>query len=138
MMQNELKRKIVEELTRAKHHLEYSHNKVLKIKFGDRFKEEELEVLESFSSRFARFSDIAISKYFRFLMTGKDPAFRGSIIDLLNHAEKYHWIDSSTEWARIRELRNIAAHEYSAEEYPKIYQELIKLTPTLLKLSLSL
>jgi hypothetical protein len=135
--QNELKQKIVSELTRARYHLD-SYKKVIKLKFDQAFKEEHLEVLESFSSRFARFSDIAITKYFKLLIAEKDPAFRGSVADLLNNAEKYHWIDSAHTWLRIRELRNIAAHEYSAEEYPKIYQELIHMAPTLFQLSLTL
>ena len=134
-MSNELKKSILEQLAKSKSHLQYSFNKVQNISFAGDFDEEQLETLESFSSRFARFSDIVISKYFRLLIKEKDPAFRGSVIDALNLAEKYGWIDSAQTWRRIRELRNVAAHEYEAENYKKLYQELVNLTPTLLKVT---
>jgi flagellar motor switch protein FliM len=46
-------------------HLRYRYEKVLKIDLNGtgEFSEQELEILESFSSRFARTSDIAVSKY---------------------------------------------------------------------------
>lgn len=123
----------MEDLLKAKGHLEYSYAKVRKIKLTDRMDEETLETLESFSSRFARFSDLAVSRYFRALSLEKDPAFRGSVIDLLNQAEKHGWIESAEKWKRIRELRNLAAHEYSSEDVLALYRELIGLTDELLK-----
>ena len=78
--------------------------------------EEELEVLESFSSRFARYSDLILSRYLRFLAREKDPAFRGSAIDIINLGEKFGWIKDAAAWRRIRELRNLAAHEYESED----------------------
>lgn len=127
-----LKAQAIESLKKARNHLAYSFNKVQKIALNRELKEEELESLESFSSRFARFSDMLISKHLRLLALEKDPAFRGSVIDLLNQAEKFGWIDSAETWKRIRQLRNVAAHEYEAEDYKKLYQELISLTPRLL------
>lgn len=132
---SELKIKTLSDLRKAKKHLLYSYKKVQKIPLDHDLDEEELETWESFSSRFARFSDLLISRYFRLLALEKDPAFRGSVIDLLNLAEKQGWIDSSTTWSRIRELRNLAAHEYAAEDYSKLYRELLSLTPSLLLVS---
>jgi hypothetical protein len=61
-----------------------------------------------------------------------DPGFRGSFIDLLNLAEKNQLIASAKTWYRIRELRNVAAHEYEEDDLAKLYQELINLAPTIL------
>ena len=83
-------------------------------------------------------SDLIIARYFRLLVLEKDPAFRGSLIDLLNQAEKQGWISSREVWLRIRELRNLAAHDYEAENYQALYEELIRLTPELLKVSMHL
>ena len=83
----DLERKILDDLASARKHLEYSRAKVEKIDLDRELGEEELETLESFSSRFARYSDIIISKYLRFLARGKDPAFRGSVVDVLTAAE---------------------------------------------------
>ena len=129
---SDLKQKTESDLQRARQHLVYSFNKVSNITLSPMLSEEQLETLESFSSRFARFSDILISRYFRTLLLEKDPAFRGSVIDLINQAEKFSWIRSAVTWRRIRELRNVAAHEYTAEDYMKLYEELIRLTPELL------
>ena len=133
-----LKSDIVAQLNKAKSHLEYSYKKVQKISLKESMPETELESLDSFASRFARYSDILIMKYFRMLAFEKDPAFRGSVIDLLNTAEKFNWIDSATIWRRIRQLRNVAAHDYTNSEYIKLYGELIQLTPQLLNVSLDL
>lgn len=137
-MDHKLKEKILTDLKKSKRHLEYSFEKVKKInlKTLDEFDEESLETLESFSSRFARFSDLLVAKYFRLLALEKDPAFRGSMIDLINLAEKHSWIGSAKTWRRIRELRNVAAHEYAAEDYKALYAELIGLCPELLKVDL--
>jgi hypothetical protein len=99
---------------------------------SDSSPEEELEVWESFASRFARASDVWISKVLRRWILTKDPGFRGSIIDLLNEAEKFSLVDSAHTWRRIRELRNIAAHEYAVDDLQKLYQELITLSPSIL------
>ncbi len=133
-----LKDKILSDLSKAKGHLEYSYKKVSKLSFSKEWDEEELETLESFSSRFARFSDLVISRYFRILAREKDPGFNGPVIDLLNLAEKFSWIKSQKTWMRIREIRNIAAHEYTAEDYKKLYKEVFDLTPDVLSISLSL
>lgn len=130
---------LLENLKKARKHLQYSYDKVIKIdlEVGE-LDEEALETLESFSSRFARFSDLLIAKYFRTLALEKDPAFRGSIVDLLNFAEKFAWIESAPTWKRIRALRNLAAHEYEASDYIRLYAELVALAPWLFKVSLDL
>ena len=123
------------DLAKSRAHFQYSFNKVVQYSFEQEFDEESLETLESFASRFARFSDIIVAKYFRYQARQLDPAFNGSVIDLLNLAEKQAWIDSSQTWKRIRELRNMAAHEYSAMDYRLLYKELVELAPELLKVS---
>jgi hypothetical protein len=133
-----LKHMLVKQLQKAKGHLEYSYRKVKAMQLANELTEEQLETLESFSSRFARFSDLIVSKYFRALALEKDPAFRGSVIDLLNIAEKFGWVSDAKIWVRIRELRNVAAHEYAIEDYKSLYTELIDLAPHLLNVPLDL
>ncbi|MGZ3744779.1 MAG: hypothetical protein ACXWRA_13370, partial [Pseudobdellovibrionaceae bacterium] len=67
-----------------------------------------------------------------FLAHDWDPAFRGSFMDLLNLSEKFGAIQSAAKWFRIRELRNVAAHDYAAEDFKALYQELLDLTPEIL------
>ncbi|MBP6217132.1 MAG: hypothetical protein KA436_00935 [Oligoflexales bacterium] len=127
----------VEQFEKSQRHLNYSFLKVQKMPFiSEQSSEEQLESWESFASRFSRSSDLLLSKVFRRLILTKDPAFRGSVIDLLNQAEKFSWIDSAKEWQRIRELRNIAAHEYTVNEFQTLYRELLRLSPLILKVKI--
>ncbi len=129
----DLLQKIREDVTKSLSHLQYSFQKALKIDLAKTdLTEEELEVFESFSSRFARSSDLIIAQLLRLKTLELDPAFRGSLIDTLNIAEKQGWINSASTWFRIRELRNYSAHEYSDEDMKLLYKEFLKLTPELL------
>ncbi len=129
---NDLKKKLIEDLRASRKHLEYSYRKARAIPLDGDLSEEFLEILESFSSRFARYSDLIVSRYLRLLAREKDPAFRGSVIDVINLGEKFGWIAEADVWRRIRELRNVAAHEYEAEDYRSLYRELLSLVPHLL------
>ncbi len=121
------------DVARALGHLSYSYQKIQNFDLNrETWSEEELEVLESFASRFARASELIISRLFRSMALRQDPGYRGSVIDILNLAEKEGWISSAQSWVRIRELRNIAAHEYTDEEFSKIYRELKVLCPLIL------
>jgi len=71
---------------------------------------DDLESWEALTSRFARTTDIFLSKYIRLLIMELDPGFRGEIRDLLDKAEKNQMITNADEWMKIRELRNKIAH----------------------------
>ncbi|MBF0362692.1 MAG: hypothetical protein HQK49_16855 [Oligoflexia bacterium] len=88
-----------------------------------------LEILEAFISRFARVTDIFLSKYVRTYIKKNDPAFHGSLLDSLNMAAKLNLISEVNRWMNIRELRNSAAHEYTEESLGKYYQSVIEETP---------
>jgi hypothetical protein len=133
-LKTELLKKIRQDLSKAIGHLEYSLAKSSKILKKPELSEDDLESLEGFGSRFARASDIAIQRFLRFKVLEKDPAFRGSVIDTLNESEKFGWIDSAREWTRIRELRNVTAHEYTDTEVRSLYTEMVQLSAHLVKL----
>ena len=126
--------KIKDDLMKALGHLKYSLTKSLKILTKTTFTEDDLESLEGFGSRFARASDIVIQRYFRLKALSHDPGFRGSVVDILNVAEKEGWISSAEIWRRVRELRNVTAHEYSESEIRDLYTEMTRLAPLLLDL----
>ncbi len=126
----------IEKFKKSQQHLAYSYRKVTSLPtFSEQSTEEELEVLESFASRFARASEMYVSRVLRGLALENDPAFRGSIIDLLHMGEKYGWIANAHVWRRIRELRNVAAHEYCVDDLASLYRELIALTPHILEIT---
>lgn len=122
-------------LLKALDHLEYSFNKVNKLDNNvQNLDLEQLETWESFSSRFSRASDLFLTKYLRTYLQLKDPAFNGSLVDALNLAEKYGFIESSNTWFRIRELRNKEAHEYTEESQTIYFNELREKCSTVISL----
>lgn len=94
---------------------------------------DELEPWEALTSRFARVTDIFLSKYIRILVLEQDPGFRGEMRDVLDKAEKIEIISSADTWMMIRELRNKVAHEYTKEDLLKTLQDIIKFTPFVLE-----
>lgn len=136
MVSVSLKEQVTQDLKKSLGHLDYSYQKVRRLEFDDHeWSEEELETLESFSSRFARASDLFVSRYLRILCLEADPAFRGSLVDTLNLGEKFGYLSSAKRWKRIRALRNVAAHEYATDDVNVLYQELVSLTPTILDIA---
>lgn len=133
-MKIELAQKIKEDLAKALGHLEYSFSKASNILKKPILSEDDLEDLEGFGSRFARASDIGVQKLLRFKVMEKDPGFRGGVIDILNQSEKFGWIRSASDWAKIRELRNVTAHEYTETEVRELYGEIVRLSGEVLAL----
>ncbi len=90
-----------------------------------------LKDIESLISRFARLSDIYIQKFLR-LLDELELLENGSIIDMINRAEKRKLIENAQDFITIRELRNIIAHEYVPQALIDISREVLSLTPTLI------
>ncbi len=113
-------------LKKALLHFEYSANKVKNLKTDVALlSEEELEVWESFSSRFSRLTDIFLSRWLRVHILEQDPAFRGTFRDLLNWGEKQGLLTESTRWFAIRELRNKSEHDYDDEDISFFFKSLL-------------
>ncbi|OGR33840.1 MAG: hypothetical protein A2091_02580 [Desulfuromonadales bacterium GWD2_61_12] len=91
---------------------------------------EQLERLESLTSRFARLADLLIQRLFR-LIDEVELTGGGSILDRIYRAEKRGWANA-TDLIKIRELRNLIAHEYATEKMPEIYIAVMALSPALL------
>lgn len=116
-------------------YLEYSYNRTLQMPTNPSvMNDSELEAWDSFASRFARSSDIFLSKYVRAFILKDDPAFDGGFRDQLGRAEKLGLIHDVNVWMEIRELRNATVHEYSDQDLDKIFQKFRKFTPLILEL----
>ncbi len=92
---------------------------------------DELERLESMASRFARLSDLLTQRVMR-LLDDLELTPDGSLLDRIQRAEKRGWVHSAADLVRIRELRNLVAHEYAAERMGEIYAAIARLAPQLL------
>ena len=111
-------------------HLGYSLARCENLVGKEELPPEQLERLESLTSRFARLADLLIQRMFRLIdeieLTGG-----GSILDRIYRAEKRGWANAA-ELINIRELRNLIAHEYATEEMPAVYAAVAALSPSLL------
>jgi len=55
----------------------------------------------------------------------------GSLLDRIYRAEERGWV-AAAQLIRIRELRNLIAHEYATEKMPEIHAAVAALAPMLL------
>ncbi len=117
-------------LVLATTHLQYSIARCADLIGQDHLPPEQLERLESLTSRFARVADLLTQRVFRLFdeieLTGPS-----TVLDRIYRAEKRGWLDAS-QMINIRELRNMIAHEYAAEKMTEIYAAVYALAQTLL------
>lgn len=94
------------------------------------YNDDELELFEILTARFARMSDLLVKKIFR-LIEKIDLDDNRTIRDSILLAEKKGLINRSDNFIKIRELRNFTAHEYEDEELFPVFSEILRLTPAL-------
>ena len=124
-----------EKLKKALKHLSYCYDKILVPNQPvAKMSEEELLMWEGLSARFSRVADLFLMQYIRSKVLYEDPGFEGTLRDYLNKAEKMELIDDTSDWMKIRELRNKTAHEYNEEHLGEFFALLYSYTPKLLDL----
>lgn len=109
-------------LEKSLKYLEYSLEKISKLHHEiNKLNFDQLETWESFTSRFARTTDIFLNKFLRAIILKADPLFRKGFRDILNESEKLQLISNGNRWWAIRELRNKEAHEYTDEDLQNFF-----------------
>lgn len=122
-------------LKKALQHLQYSYNKINNMPYDvSKLDEESLEVWESFAARFSRVSEIFLTRFLRTIALINDPGFQGTLRDIVNYGEKLGWVDDANAWMKIRELRNLNAHDYSESDLSLYFLNLKTEAPRLLAL----
>jgi hypothetical protein len=122
-------------IVKSLRYLDYTFQRVSKMPIDPaQMTDGEKESWDGFVTRFARSSNLFLSKFIRAYVRLDDPAFDGSFRDQLNRAEKLGLIDSIDPWLEIRELRNVLVHEYSDSDLRKIFEKMIRFTPLVLEL----
>jgi len=126
---------VAEQLLKAIVHLGYSYHKIQDLPDEIASMDEEMmETWESFAARFGRVADIFLMRYIRTIVLMGDPAFKGALRDFVNKAEKLGLITDAMLWMEIRELRNVAVHEYNDTDLSMFYKKLKSVCPHLLAL----
>jgi len=93
--------------------------------------ESDWDKLETLSGRFARLCDLIIHKVFRALDRYElEPP--GTLLDVLNRAERRRLIDSVDDMRALKDLRNEIAHEYAEDDLRRLHEEIMRGCPRLL------
>jgi uncharacterized protein YutE (UPF0331/DUF86 family) len=114
--------------------LEHSYAQCKQFSSNKTFSTAEYDALESLASRFARASDIIFQKVFRSIDI-MELEEGGTLLDVLNRAEKKGLIESVEKVRLLRELRNKIAHEYVHDELLEIFKKVFEQTPVLFDIS---
>ncbi len=120
------------QLAQASKLLQRSYEKAIKLDL-ESLSDADYDVLDAFTSRFGRTSDIFVRKVLRMIHSREALDGDATMKDLLNFGEKVGLIASVEAFEIIRELRNEITHEYSARDFITLLREVIELTPTLLE-----
>jgi uncharacterized protein YutE (UPF0331/DUF86 family) len=111
--------------------LQKSYNQAKTINNGDNYTSDEFDKLEILASRYARTTDMLVNKVLRSIDTLESEDI-GTIIDIMNRAEKRGIVESADLLHTIKDLRNNIVHEYQIDEIAKFFKDIVKLSPVVL------
>lgn len=111
----------LEELASSRKHLDFSFQRVSSLPSTlDGVCDDRLESVEAFTGRFARAVDLLVNKVLRSL-DRLEMKPHGTLLDVVNRAEKRGFIDSADELREMKDIRNIVAHDYAGEKLAEIF-----------------
>jgi hypothetical protein len=99
---------------------------------GPDYQDKELDLIEVLGARFARTTDFLVNKVLRSLDRHElEP--EGTLIDVINRAEKRGLIAQARDLRRMKELRNEIVHEYLPHQQVELLADLKVQVPLLLE-----
>lgn len=99
---------------------------------GPDFCDTDLDLIEVLAARFARTTDFLVNKVLRSLDRHElEP--EGTLIDVINRAEKRGLIAQARDLRRMKELRNEIVHEYLPHQQVELLADLKVQVPLLLE-----
>jgi hypothetical protein len=108
------------ELASARRHLDYSFQQIAGLPDTlEGATEKQLESAEAFTGRFARSVDLPVNKVLRSL-DRLELKTEGTLLDVINRAEKRGLIDRGEELREMKDVRNMIAHDYAGTKAAEI------------------
>ena len=111
----------------------HSYELTSTIGLKDEYTVEEFDKLENLASRYSRTTDMLVNKVLRSIDTVESEDI-GTIIDIMNRAEKRGIVSSADLLHTIKDLRNNIIHEYKIAEITRFFEDVLKYTPFLLEI----
>ena len=113
--------------------LRHSWNHCHLIPSGEVSSETNAEAVEAFMSRFGRTVDLLTNKVLRALdRVELEPS--GSLLDVLNRAERRGVVESAEQLREMKNLRNLIAHDYAGEYLGETFQTCVEFSSQLLEI----
>jgi len=129
----DLLRENLETLNRSVEWVKHSYEQTKAIEPKEMYTTEEFDKLENLSSRYARTTDMLVNKVLRSIDTVESDDI-GTVIDIMNRAEKRGIVTSAEILHTVKDLRNNIVHEYKISEITRFFEAVQKYTPVLLEI----
>ncbi len=113
--------------------IQHSFEQTSVIGLKEAYTSEEFDRFENLASRYARTTDMLVNKVLRSIDT-VEYEDSGTIIDIMNRAEKRGIVSSAELLHTIKDLRNSIVHEYKMDEISRFFGDIQKYTPFLLEI----
>jgi uncharacterized protein YutE (UPF0331/DUF86 family) len=110
--------------------LKRSYAKCARIGVKDHYTEDEFDDFENLVSRYARMIDVILNKVFRSI-DAIELEDGGTLLDVVNRAEKRGIIDSVERVRDLKDLRNDIVHEYETDDLRSLFHQTLASTPEL-------
>ena len=114
--------------------LRRSHIKCSRIGVKEHYTEDEFDAFENLASRYARMLDVILNKVFRSI-DAIELEDGGSLLDVVNRAEKRGIVASAERIRDLKDLRNDIVHEYETDDLRSLFRQTLDATPELFTLA---
>lgn len=113
--------------------VKYSYDQCISIGIKEQYSKDEFDKFENLTSRYARATDMLVNKVLRSIDTVESEDI-GTIIDIMNRAEKRGIAESADLIHVIKDLRNNIVHEYQIKKITGFFADVLKHAPALLEM----
>jgi uncharacterized protein YutE (UPF0331/DUF86 family) len=110
-----------------------SYEQCVRIGIKNEYSKDEFDKFENLTSRYARTTDMLVNQALRSL-DAVELVDSGTVIDIMNRAEKRGIVESSQTLHELKDLRNEIAHEYQIAQIERFFESILKNTPVLLEI----
>jgi uncharacterized protein YutE (UPF0331/DUF86 family) len=110
--------------------LKRSYSKCSRIGIKESYTEEEFDDFENLVGRYARTIDVIVNKVFRSI-DAVELEDGGTMIDVVNRAEKRGIVQSADRVRDLKGLRNDIVHEYETDDLRSLFRQTLDAVPEL-------
>ena len=114
--------------------LKRSYSKCSQIGIKERYSEDEFDDFENLVSRYARTIDVIVNKVFRSI-DAVELEDGGTMIDVVNRAEKRELVQSADRVRDLKGLRNDIVHEYETDDLRSLFRQTMDAVPELFSIA---